>query len=217
MRYTADIMAGYEDLFKEAHEALVKEAGVLDRLGRGLATLVGRGRGAAKATTEALTPGLEGAAIGKTYLAPAEAAAALREAGGAAPTAAASRAAAPSPSVMVAPELAEAAGASVPAAATSAATPAATAEATRRGLHPALAAALGLGGGAAGTYGAMQAFGPNAEEIENARKRTRNIAFGSGLAAGIVAPHLIQGLGTIARGMGGSGLFPAFQQQQGVY
>jgi len=204
-------MASYEGLFKEAHEALVKEAGLFDRLGRGLASFVSRGRGATKAT-KALTPGLEGAAVGKQYMPPSEAASALREARGSAPAAAAAE-----PSVVVAPELAEAAGASVPAAATSAATPAATAEATRRGMHPALTAALGLGGGAAGTYGAMQAFGPSEEELENARKRTRNIAFGSGLAAGVVAPHLIQGLGTIARGMGGSGLFPAFQQQQGVY
>jgi hypothetical protein len=86
----------------------------------------------------------------------------------------------------------------------------------RQGMSPWLGVGLGAGGlglGAAGAYGyGRHRAAQEAEEAEAQRKRTRNIAFGSGLAAGVVAPHVITGLGHVARGMGGTGLFPAFQQ-----
>jgi hypothetical protein len=48
------------------------------------------------------------------------------------------------------------------------------------------------------------------------KNRTRNLAFGAGAAAGITAPHLIRGLGQIARGAGQTGLFPDLQGYGGI-
>lgn len=64
---------------------------------------------------------------------------------------------------------------------------------------------LGLGVGLPAAYMAGQ--GQGAAD----KTRTRNIAFGAGAAAGIAAPTLIRGLGSIARGAGQSGAFPELE------
>ena len=70
--------------------------------------------------------------------------------------------------------------------------------------NPAVLAAL-LGIPAAGGVG--YALGtPSAADAEAERVRTRNIAFGSGVATGIAAPHVIRGLGRISGAY--SGLTP---------
>jgi hypothetical protein len=79
----------------------------------------------------------------------------------------------------------------------------------RTALIAALGGGAGLGLGAGGGYLAGKSQGD--EEAEKERLRTRNISFGTGLAAGVAAPHLIRGLGQIARGASGTGLFPEFQ------
>lgn len=76
-----------------------------------------------------------------------------------------------------------------------------------RGVGLGAAAGLPLAAGGAYALGQRQGAG----EAETERKKTRNVAFGTGLAAGVVAPHLIRGLGQIARGAGSTGLFPEFQ------
>ena len=77
----------------------------------------------------------------------------------------------------------------------------------------------GLGAGAATVgLGIPIALAAGRRQGEGDRKRTRNLAFGVGAASGLAAPHVIQGLGQIARGMGGStGLFPGLQQISPTY
>lgn len=85
----------------------------------------------------------------------------------------------------------------------------AMAPALRNALLAGAGGAAGLGLGATGGYFAGKSQG--AEEAEKERLRTRNISFGTGLAAGVISPHLIRGLGQIARGASSTGLFPGFQ------
>ena len=71
---------------------------------------------------------------------------------------------------------------------------------------------LALGVGAAGLgVGVPAAYAVGHGQGTADKTRTRNIAFGTGAAAGLAAPHLIRGLGSIARGAGQSGVFPEFE------
>lgn len=67
---------------------------------------------------------------------------------------------------------------------------------------------IGGGVGLAGLAAAPIAYGVGQQRGEGDMKRTRNIAFGAGAATGLAAPHLIRGLGQIARGVGQTGLYP---------
>jgi hypothetical protein len=69
-------------------------------------------------------------------------------------------------------------------------------------------AMIGGGLGLAGLAAAPIAYGAGQRRGEGDMKRTRNIAFGAGAATGLAAPHLIRGLGQIARGVGQTGLYP---------
>lgn len=69
-------------------------------------------------------------------------------------------------------------------------------------------AMIGGGLGLAGLAAAPIAYGVGQQRGEGDMKRTRNIAFGAGAATGLAAPHLIRGLGQIARGVGQTGLYP---------
>jgi hypothetical protein len=71
---------------------------------------------------------------------------------------------------------------------------------------------VALGVGAAGLgVGVPAAYAVGHGQGSADKTRTRNIAFGAGTAAGIAAPHLIRGLGSIARGAGQSGAFPELE------
>lgn len=72
-------------------------------------------------------------------------------------------------------------------------------------------AMIGGGIGLAGLAGAPLAYGVGQQQGEANKKRTRNIAFGAGAAAGLAAPQVIRGLGNIARGVGQTGLYPELQ------
>lgn len=74
--------------------------------------------------------------------------------------------------------------------------------------------ALAAGGaltGAAGLAAAPLAYGAAQRSAEQQRRRTRNLAFGAGAAAGLAAPQLVRGLGRIAQGVGQTGLYPELQ------
>lgn len=70
---------------------------------------------------------------------------------------------------------------------------------------------VGIGGLGAGAVGLPLAYSSGRSAGEADKKRTRNIAFGAGAAAGLAAPQLIRGLGHIARGTARTGLFPEMQ------
>jgi len=72
-------------------------------------------------------------------------------------------------------------------------------------------ARIGGGVGVAGLAGAPLAYGVGHQQGEANKKRTRNIAFGAGAAAGLAAPQVIRGLGGIARGVGRTGLYPELE------
>jgi cysteine synthase len=75
---------------------------------------------------------------------------------------------------------------------------------------------LAAGLGAAGAIGGTGAYLYGRHGAEAERKRTRNLAFGAGAAAGLAAPTVIRGLGNIAQGVGQTGLFPEMQGYEGV-
>ncbi len=70
---------------------------------------------------------------------------------------------------------------------------------------------LGIGAAGAGAVGVPTAAYLGHQKGEAGKKRTRNIAFGAGAAAGLAAPQIVKGLGNIARGAGQTGLFPSLQ------
>ncbi len=76
--------------------------------------------------------------------------------------------------------------------------------------------ALGVGAAGAGV-GVPTAYMAGHGQGTADKTRTRNIAFGAGTAAGLAAPQLIRGLGSIARGAGQSGVFPEFEGAGGGY
>lgn len=68
------------------------------------------------------------------------------------------------------------------------------------GVHPAaLAGAAGLGGIA---LGAIPAWLIKSHLDEQERQRTRNRAFGAGVASGVAAPKIVRGLFNIAQRSG---------------
>ena len=189
MHYAADTFALYEGLFKEAHEALTKEAkgeGLLRRFGNLFRSPVDEKLMEQAAHHEAAAKGLTDELAGKSF----EEATNLRhiekltkevEGLGARPGA-----------LSEAQEAATQAGQA--------------AEQSRRGRN----IALGVGGAGLGV-GLPAAYMAGRGQGEKGKTRTRNLAFGAGAAAGIAAPTLIRGLGSIARGAGRTGAFPELE------
>lgn len=70
---------------------------------------------------------------------------------------------------------------------------------------------VGLGGLGLAGAGIPTAAYLGHQKGEAGKKRTRNLAFGAGAAAGLAAPQIVRGLGHIARGAGQTGLFPELQ------
>jgi hypothetical protein len=70
---------------------------------------------------------------------------------------------------------------------------------------------VGMGAAGLGAVGIPTAAYLGHQKGEAGKKRTRNIAFGAGAAAGLAAPQIVRGLGQIARGAGQTGLFPELQ------
>jgi len=70
---------------------------------------------------------------------------------------------------------------------------------------------VGIGGLGLGAAGVPLAYSSGRSTGEADKRRTRNIAFGAGAAAGLAAPRVIQGLGQIARGTQQTGLFPEME------
>ena len=73
---------------------------------------------------------------------------------------------------------------------------------------------LGIGGLGAAGAGIPAAHYLGKQQGEEGKNRTRNVAFGVGAASGLAAPHIIRGLGRIAQGVEGTGLFPGMQGMQ---
>jgi len=206
MHYTAETFAQYDALFRDAHAALTKEAGALDWMGRRFAKRV---HGAAP-------EGSIGSRILERFRNPQ---AKQVEAALAAQKDEAARALAQqqdfSRQILHQRDAAQAAqtgyraeiGTLEKQIAEQAEQAAQAAPRSSAGLKT--LAGIGLAGvpaaGAGGYYGGQYLAN---EEAEKQRLRTRNLAFGTGAAAGIAAPHVIQGLGRIARGARGTGLFP---------
>ena len=186
MQYRSDILSLYGQLFQDAHGELTKEAGVLNRIGR-FFTAPGRARRAEAALAKS-----EGQAS-KYEQAIDDAA---HRMGGLEHDVAAARSAttkAEEQAAQYAKEMGEL-GASPGA----------------LGRYKALAAG-GLGVGALGAGGGALAYGAGKSQGEADKRRTRNIAFGAGTAAGLAAPKLIKGLGSIARGVNRTGLYPELE------
>lgn len=70
---------------------------------------------------------------------------------------------------------------------------------------------VGMGAAGLGAVGIPTAAYLGHQQGEAGKKRTRNLAFGAGAAAGLAAPQVVRGLGQIARGAGQTGLFPELQ------
>lgn len=191
MHYSADTFALYEGLFKEAHDALIKEGRVgrirrfLGRLfdpsaarrAEGLAERVGQQDIAVEELAEQLAKERVDKAIR------------LREMEGLAKEVETLGA---QPGALTAAEQA--------------------ADKARLGRNLALGAGgLGVGVGIPAAYTLGHGRG------EAGKTRTRNIAFGAGAATGLAAPTLIRGLGRIARGASQTGVFPELEGAGGGF
>lgn len=190
MQYRPDILSLYGQLFKDAHEELTKEAGIFSRIGR-FFTAPGRARRAEAALAKS-----EGQA-GRYEQAIDDAA---HRMGGLEYDVAAARAAsskAEQQSAQYAKEMAELG-----------------AKPGQLGRYKALAAG-GLGLGALGAGGGALAYGAGRSQGEADKRRTRNIAFGAGAATGLAAPQLVRGLGSVARGINRTGLYPELEGMGG--
>jgi hypothetical protein len=186
MQYRPDILTLYGQLFKDAHEEMSKEAGIFSRIGR-FFTAPRRARMAEEALAKA-----EGQAA-RHEQAISDAA---HRMGQMEFDVAASRAAqqkAEQQAAQYAKEMGELG-----------------AKPGQLGRYKALAAG-GLGLGALGAVGAPLAYGAGKSQGEADKKRTRNIAFGAGAAAGLAAPQLVRGLGQVARGVSRTGLYPELE------
>ena len=207
MKYRADILALYGDLFEETHAAFEKRAGIFGRLlGRGGApTTKAIGRTIGQQTERELAEGtlrqLQAHPTMGRHFANVTPEAfqqqyskTLRPGVG--------RVNAPMPAAGT-PEHAALMQQHGIGAAAAPAEAAATSPKSKVGLGT--VAALGIP--AAGLGGYMLGR-PNTDEIEQQRVRSRNIAFGAGAATGLAAPHIIRGLGSLANSVGGQGLYP---------
>ena len=190
MRYRPEIFALYDDLFKEAHESLIKEAGVFSRAGgairKGLTKInPWAGRANLRQGNEALAQ--------QTSKARQQAVKARQRLG----------------EEQAAHEATREAQPALISKAVDDATLAARERASGMGR-------LAAGAGAAGVLGTGGAYLYGRHGAEEERKRTRNLSFGAGAAAGLAAPTIIRGLGNIASGAGQTGLFPELQGYEGV-
>jgi hypothetical protein len=183
VRYRPEIFALYDDLFKEAHESLIKDAELFSRAGRTISRGWNRVSPWARASRAAQSSEL-----------------AVQRAAAAEQRAVATEAA---HAKLVADQPAQLA----------------------KGIEDATVAArerasgmgrIAAGVGAAGALGTGGAYLYGRHGAEEERKRTRNLAFGAGAAAGIAAPTIIRGLGNIASGAGQTGLFPELQGYEGA-
>jgi hypothetical protein len=198
VRYDAETYRLYGDLFQEAHIALhVKEASV----GRAAAkeapgffrSLFGGGE---RASQKAYIKGLEEQGVrGEQALDDAAHRMGLIEADVAAQTSRATKA----------EELAAQRGESL---GQFAKDPEALSKAQQSGK---IWKGVGMGAAGLGAAGIPTAAYLGHQKGEEGKKRTRNLAFGAGAAAGLAAPQVIRGLGSIARGAGSTGLFPELQ------
>lgn len=59
-----------------------------------------------------------------------------------------------------------------------------------------------LAGGAGAAAGAIPAYMLTREKDEEERLKTRNRAFGAGVATGVAGPHIISGVADLARNLG---------------
>jgi hypothetical protein len=189
MRYADDTFALYEDLFKEAHDALVKE---------------GRIGGVRRALSRWLNPETE-RALAQASEQATRSEAALGHAARKAEDAAFERAMHLRKQEQLAREV-EALGHS-PGAYSEALAGRQAAEQAAQRARSGRNLALGLGATGAGV-GLPVAYMAGQQRGEADKTRLRNVAFGAGAAAGIAAPTLIQGLGRIARGASQTGAFP---------
>jgi len=199
VKYRADILALYGDLFDETYGTLEKQATLMDRLMR----LVRSGatqEEALAAATQAFGP----RGVAKKI----EEEAVARGVAGAQPLVEqqlAQNAARNAAAEAVHVPAAGGAGVAGGEAAAKATEEAAKVPSKWTGAG---VAAVGIPAAGIGGYLLGQ---PNQEQIDAERRRTRNIAFGAGLASGVAAPHIIRGLGSIANSIGGSGsgLYPS--------
>jgi hypothetical protein len=195
VKYRADILALYGDLFDEAHTSIEKHAFAQEIMGAGvglreLARRVSSAgsrlfrRGGRAAATPAVTPHVTAApAVTSGYE---QALQNFRQ------------------HVAIAQPSTAAAASAAPAAAAPAAAEAA-AKSAKKGTGLGTLAAVGIP--AAGVGGYMLGA-PDKAKTEGERQRTRNVAFGAGAATGLAAPYVIRGLGSLANGLGGQGLYP---------
>jgi hypothetical protein len=194
VQYDANTYRLYDDLFQEAHTALcVKEAQKQPgMIRRGLSALFGSGE---KATAEELKMLREQAVRQEQAIADAAHRMGKTEADVAAQMSRAAKA----------EELAAQRAESLKQFGKD---PEALAKAQQSGR---LWKGVGLGAAGLGAAGIPIAAHLGHEKGEAGKKRTRNIAFGAGAAAGLAAPQIVRGLGSIARGAGQTGLFPELQ------
>lgn len=189
MHYADDTFALYDGLFKEAHEALIKE---------------GRIGAVRRALSRWLNPETERAAATAAEQAM-RSDAALGRAAHEAEQAAFDRAMLLQKQEQLAKEV-EALGQSPGAYSEALAGRQAAEQAAQRARG---GRNLALGGGAVALgAGLPAAYTAGRGQGEADKTRTRNVAFGAGAAAGLAAPTLIRGLGHIARGAAQSGAFP---------
>jgi len=179
MRYRADILTLYDQLFGDASSMLTKEAGVVDWFGRLLAKpgRIQRAESQVSRLEQAVKDQAHRQGLAEFDIAASQAAQQRAE-----------------------QELAKR-----------------TKELAQLGAKPgqlgrlkALAAGGALAGGV-GLAAAPLAYGSAQRAAEEQRRRTRNIAFGAGAAAGIAAPQVVRGLGRIAQGVGQTGLYPELE------
>lgn len=193
MRYRPEILALYADLFGDAHETLQKEAGLFSRMGKAVQSGVkGFGKGVAEALPPSKAKMLERelAASKDVNEGLSKAVQGLELDAGTLQSQlnAAKQNFAKTYGIKASPEALEEAGRSKK-----------------------LWQGLGLGSLGTAAVGIPTAHYLGQQEGEADKDQTRNVAFGVGAASGLAAPHVIRGLGRIAKGVEGAGLLPGFQ------
>lgn len=186
MQYQSDILSLYNQLFKDAYEELTKEAGIFSRMGRFFAA-PGRARVAEKGLAQAEQQ------LGRSERAISDAAHRMAQQDFDIALAQKAQQKAEQQAAQYAKEM-EQLGT----------------KPGQLGRYKTLAAG-GLGLGGLGLTATPIAYGRGQEAGEAEKRRTRNIAFGAGTAAGLAAPQLIRGLGQIARGVNRTGVYPELE------